>query len=86
MEGEALRGVVPLRDPSLQLPYPLRPGTAFTDVQPFEPAGVFHPLYFAMYKDGKTCARARGRGGPHGSLLLGRVHDGTIWNFFNLSV
>eukprot|EP00198_Chlamydomonas_reinhardtii_P012929 XP_001702266.1 predicted protein [Chlamydomonas reinhardtii] len=54
MEGEALRGVVPLRDPSLQLPYPLRPGTAFTDVQPFEPAGVFHPLYFAMYKDGKT--------------------------------
>lgn len=52
------RGVVPLREPSLQLPYPLRPGTGFTDVRQIG-AGVYNPLYFAMYQ---RCVRGRRAG------------------------
>ncbi|GFR44257.1 hypothetical protein Agub_g5459 [Astrephomene gubernaculifera] len=44
------RVAVPLRDPSLQLPYPLRPEKGFRDVQPVG-AGVYNPLYFAVYED-----------------------------------
>ncbi|KAG2433730.1 hypothetical protein HXX76_008095 [Chlamydomonas incerta] len=47
---------VPLRDPALVLPYPLRPDQGFRDVRPVEP-GVYNPLYFAVYKDGPVAVK-----------------------------
>ncbi|KAG2436681.1 hypothetical protein HXX76_006209 [Chlamydomonas incerta] len=49
VQKKARRGVVPpVRDLSLQLPYPLRPGTGFTDVRAIGP-GVYKPLYSAKH-------------------------------------